>query len=135
MATTSDKRDFMKALDKSLENNNIDKNKFDSKTKNEIVDNISRKLKDSGDAVYTAEEIVNVVKKGLNKKDSIKREKLPTDFDFQEVSESLEKLRELNHQYEEKFGEEIFTSEELISAMKKVKTSKKFDLYDSIMNE
>ena len=135
MATTSDKRDFMEALDKSFENNNIDANKFDSKTKNEIVDNLSRKLKDSGNAVYTAEEIISVVKKGLDKKDSIKREKLPTDFDFQEVSEDLEKLRELNHRYEEKFGEEIFTSEELILTMKKVKGSTKFDLYNSIMNK
>lgn len=135
MATTSDKRDFMEALDKSFENNNIDANKFDSKTKNEIVDNLSRKLKDSGNAVYTAEEIISVVKKGLDKKDSIKREKLPTDFDFQEVSEDLEKLRELNHRYEEKFGKEIFTSEELILTMKKVKGSTKFDLYNSIMNK
>ena len=60
---------------------------------------------------------------------------LQKNFDFQEVSEDLEKLRELNHRYEEKFGEEIFTSEELILTMKKVKGSTKFDLYNSIMNK
>lgn len=135
LATTSDKQQIMRVLDKSLKDNGIDTKKFDNKTKSDIVDNLSRKVKNTKDAVYTPEEIVDVIKKGLDKKNSVKRDSLPTDFDFQDVAENLEKLRQLNHSYEEKFGERILSSEELISSMKKVKRSGKFDLYDSIMNE
>lgn len=131
LAKTDDEQTIFDALEKSLQDNGIT-TEINNNTKKEIVQNLKRRMKGQKDKVYTPSEVVEILKKGLDKKGSIERESVPSEFE--QIADDVEKLKDLNNKYGKDFGEKIFTKEELIKSMKKAKDAKKFDLYNSIIN-
>lgn len=130
LAKTDDDQTIFDALEKALEDNGVTADISDD-TKKDIVKNLKRRMEGQKDKVYTPTEIIGILKKGLDKKGSIERETIPSEFE--DIAHNMEQLKELNNQYGKDFGQKIFTKEELIKAMKETKNAKKFDLYDSLM--
>lgn len=130
LAKTDDDQTIFDALEKALEDNGVTAD-ISNDTKKDIVKNLKRRMEGQKDKVYTPTEIIGILKKGLDKKGSIERETIPSEFE--DIAHDMEQLKELNNQYGKDFGQKIFTKEELIKAMKETKNAKKFDLYGSLM--
>lgn len=128
---TDDIGTLMDALDKSLLDHKVT-TRLSETVKKDIIRNLSRRMKREEDKTYSPKEIVGILKKGLKKKGSIKKEPVPSEFS--DIAQDMESLSALNDKYEKEFGQKIFSKEEIIQAMKKTKDSKEFDLYNSIMN-
>ena len=133
-------RDMKKALQKSEDEDTLEQSlttnnvtiSISDNIKRNIVNNLKGKTKREEEKVYTPKEIVKIMKTGLDKKNSIKREEAPSQL--KEIAENMEELRELNNNYKKEFGEKIFETEEIIKAMKEARNTKKYDLYDEIIN-
>lgn len=132
LSKTDDEQTLFDALDKALVDNGVTTN-ISNETKKDIVKNLKRRMKNQEDKVYTPTEIIGIIKKGLDKKGSIERESIPSQFE--DIAENMEKLKEINNQYGKDFGEKIFTKDEIVKAMKETKNAKKFDLYSSLVKE
>lgn len=133
IATTDDEQTIFDAIDNSLEKNGVTVS-IGNDVKHNIIKNLKRRMgkNKKEEKVYSPTEIVDIIKKGLDKKGSIEREDVPAGFE--EIAEDMENLREVNNQYGKDFGKKIFTRKEIIKAMKETKNAKKFNLYDSIMS-
>lgn len=128
---TDDIDTLMDALDKSLLDHKVT-TRLSETVKKDIIKNLSRRMEREKGKTYSPKEMVGILKKGLKKKGSIKKEPVPSEFS--DIAQDMENLSELNDKYEKEFGQKIFSKEEIIQAMKKTKDSKEFDLYNSIMN-
>lgn len=128
--TTKDEKKLTAKLDTLLQDNDV-KVSLSSADKLTVVRNLSKKIEVNKDKTYSADEVVDIIKKGLDRKGSIKRELVSAKYE--EVAADIQELNDLNKKYEQEHKQAIFTNEELIEAIKKDKRSKKFDLYSSLM--
>lgn len=139
MKTTKVTEDLIKTLDKSLKDNNITMNFAGSteaeryEAKRDFVKSIVKISKEAESRAYSTNEMVEIFKKGLDKDSSIIRQSIPDEY--KDIIAQMKELKAMSKAYKKQFKEELYSNNQLKTAMKKTKRAQDFDLYKHLTGE